>query len=192
MAQKHLWHTIWWALACAATILALPSLGGAQWESHAALTASTSVRLVAFKRSSITVSVREVPLAFDFEPDFAQPPLTIPVITTWNVNPLEVRGVEVVAYFVDSERALLSSELVAVPARYVVGSVDRGPYRAFAESHQIGPMESSLRLMDELISSGNTRATRNQLLQIRMDEAHLHQWPADLYSGVLQIEARYY
>jgi len=98
----------------------------------------------------------------------------------------------VVAYFADPEQALTSPGMTAVPARYVLGSVDGSPYRLFAESNQIGPMQSSLRLIGEVISSSNRLATRNQVLHIRMNEIALRHWPAAHYSGVLQIEARYY
>ena len=65
--------------------------------------ASATVRLTTLKPSSISVSVHEVPLAFDFQPSGSTPPLAIPVTTIWNVNPLEVRGVELVAYFADPD-----------------------------------------------------------------------------------------
>ena len=156
------------------------------------LSAPATVRLTAFKRSSISVSVHEVPLAFDFHPSVDNAPLAVPVTTMWNVNPLEVRGVEVVAYFADPERALGSPEFAFIPARYVLGRVDGGPYRAFAEDSRLGPAASSLRLLAETVSSANARATRNELLEIRLDETRLHDRPTGRYSGVLQIEARYY
>ncbi len=156
------------------------------------LSSSATVRLTAFKRSSISVSVHEVPLAFDFHPSVNDAPLAVPVTTMWNVNPREVRGVEVVAYFADPEHALSSSEFTFIPARYVLGRVDGGPYRAFAESNRVGPAGSSLRLLSESISSTNTRATHHQLLEIRLDEPSLHDRLTARYSGILQIEARYY
>lgn len=192
MARKYLWHTIWWLLSCAAAILVFTTQGGAQWDSRPSLSASATVRLTAFKPSSISVSVHEVPLAFDFQRSGSNPPLAIPVTTIWNVNPLEVRGVELVAYFADPEHALTTPESFFIPARYVMGRVNGDSYRPFMESNRIGPSGSSLRLFAEAVSSGNSRATRNQLLEIRLDETHLQDRPAGRYSGILQIEARYY
>lgn len=164
----------------------------AQWQSGTSLSASATVRLTAVKPSSISVSVHQVPLAFDFQPNMSNPPLAVPVTTTWNVNPLEVRGVEVVAYFADPEHALSSAVFAFIPARYVLGRVDGSSYRPFGESNGLGPSGSSLRLLSETVSSANTRATHNQLLEIRLDETRLQDQPPARYSGVLQIEARYY
>jgi hypothetical protein len=175
-----------------ATILVFTTQGGAQWDSRPTLSASASVRLTAFKPSAISVSVHEVPLAFDFQPNVVNPPLAIPVTTIWNVNPLEVRGVEVVAYFADPEHALSTPESFFIPARCILGRVNGSPYRPFIESTRIGPSASSLRLFTETVSSGNARATRSQLLEIRLDETRLQGRAAGRYSGILQIEARYY
>jgi hypothetical protein len=70
--------------------------------------------------------------------------------------------------------------------------VDGSSYRPFDESNRLGPAESSLRLLSETISSANARATHNQLLEIRLDETRLQSRPPARYSGVMQIEARYY
>jgi hypothetical protein len=51
---------------------------------------------------------------------------------------------------------------------------------------------SSLRLLSETISSANSRSTHNQILEIRLDKTPLQNQPAARYSGVLQIETRYY
>jgi hypothetical protein len=192
MAPKYVWHTILRLLSCAAAILVFATQGGAQWDSRPTLSASATVRLTAFKPSSISVSVHEVPLAFDFQSNIVNPPLAIPVTTIWNVNPLEVRGVELVAYFADPGHALTTPESFFIPARYVMGRVNGNSYRAFLESNRIGASASSLRLFAETVSSGNARATRNLLLEIRLDETHLQDHPAGRYSGILQIEARYY
>lgn len=192
MARKYVWHTIWWLLSWAAAILVFTTRGGAQWESRPTLSTSATVRLTAFKPSSISVSVHQVPLAFDFQPNITSPPLAIPVTTTWNVNPMEVRGVEVVAYFADPEHALTTSESVFIPARYVLGRVNGDPYRPFVESNAIGGSGSSLRLFAERISSSNARSTQSGLLEIRLDETRLQDQPTGHYSGILQIEARYY
>jgi hypothetical protein len=133
-----------------------------------------------------------VPLAFDFQPNIVNPPLAIPVTTVSNVNPLELRGVELVAYFADPEHALTTPESFFIPARFVMGRVNGNSYRPFLESNRIGPSGSSLRLFAEAVSSANARATRNQLLEICLDETHLQDRPAGHYSGILQIEARYY
>jgi hypothetical protein len=192
MEQKHTWHTLWCTFSCAAMMLAFTTQGGAQWESRAPLSASATVRLIAVKPSSISVSVHEVPLAFDFQPNITNAPLALPVTTTWNVNPLEVRGVEVVAYFADPEHALTSPEAAFIPARNVFARVDGSPYRPFDQTNRFGPAGSSLRLLSESISSANRLATRNQLVEIRLDETRLQDQPPGHYSGVLQIEARYY
>jgi hypothetical protein len=192
MARKYAFHTIRCMLCWVAMILVFTAQGGAQWESGVTLSASATVRVVAFKRSSISVDVHEVPLAFDFHPNLSDSRLAVPVTTTWNVNPVEVRSVEVVAYFADPEHALNSSGFAYIPARYVLGRVNGSPYRRFAESNRLGPAGSSLRLLTESISSQNSRATHNQLLEIRLDETSLQNQPAARYSGVLQIEARYY
>ena len=125
MARKYLWHTIWWLLSCAAAILVFTTQGGAQWDSRPTLSASATVRLTAFKPSSISVSVHEVPLAFDFQPSGSNPPLAIPVTTIWNVNPLEVRGVELVAYFADPEHALTTPESFLYPCSLCHGTRER-------------------------------------------------------------------
>ncbi len=164
----------------------------AQWQRRAPLSASAAVRLIAIKPSSISVSVHEVPLEFDFQPNISNPALAVPVTTSWNVNPLEVRGVEVVAYFADPEHALTSPEAAFIPARDVLGRVDGSAYRAFDQTNRFGPAASSLRLLSEPISSANRLATRNQLLEIRLNETRLQNQPSARYSGVLQIEARYY
>lgn len=192
MVQKHALRTVGCVLCCVVMMLAFTRDAEAQWQRRAPLSASAAVRLIAIKPSSISVSVHEVPLAFDFQPNISNPALPVPVTTSWNVNPLEVRGVEVVAYFADPEHALTSPEAAFIPARDVLGRVDGSAYRAFDQTNRFGPAASSLRLLSEPISSANRLATRNQLLEIRLNETRLQNQPSARYSGVLQIEARYY
>src|SRR5579883_955879 len=176
---------------CTVILLAIPN-AHAQWNKGSSLSASATVRMVAVLPSSITVSVRQVPLSFDFDPEAVAAPLSFPVTTIWNVNPNEVREFEVVAYFANPAQALTAPGAQIIASRYVLGSVNGNTYARFDQTNRIGPASGSLRLLGAGISHQNARGSVDQLLQVKLDNTELAGFPAAHYSGVLQIEARYY
>ena len=106
MLRNRVVQVVGCASTCAVIVLLTRVQVHAQWEPKSALSASSTIRLSAYKPSSISVSVGEVPLALDFSPRVGSQLFAFPVTTTWNLNPNETPGFEVVAYFANPEQAL--------------------------------------------------------------------------------------
>lgn len=169
-------------------------LASSQPASAQHLSASGSVTITAVVRGSVTVNVRSVPLSFAFDPaDPAANYAAFPVTVTWNMNPTEVQGFQVIGYFANSAAALLNPENGAtVPSSHVLGRMNSGPFRAFGDTSEVGPPGGSLTLMRQSVVTGAARGTRSSLLEMRLDQENLPDLPKGNYEGMLYIEVRHY
>jgi hypothetical protein len=156
------------------------------------LSSSAVTRITAVVRGSISVSVKNVPLRFDYDPERSESNrFAVPVSTTWNVNPQEVRSVEVIGYFFNRSRALVSEdELTVLPASGLMGSLNAGAFQRFDQANSAGPAGGSLSLFSEKIDHTNSRHTRNDILEMRIDTASQPDLEKSIYTGVLIIEVR--
>ncbi len=66
------------------------------------------------------------------------------VSTTWNVNPQEVRSVELIGYFSDRSRALSSEDGTAVAASDVKGRLNVGTFNCFDQSNLGGRQHTAI------------------------------------------------
>jgi hypothetical protein len=177
-------------LALVAVLAVLSTYTGAQNPSSvASSTAATPIR--AIKHGSLTISVSTVPVAFLLDQGIPEANfVAVPFTTSWDVNSNEVRGIEVVAYFRDSESALASA-YGDIRSQQILGRINQGPFRRFTETHAVGTPSASLGLLQMPLDSTNHRGLRNDVLEMRVDRGN-----SDIvdgtYSGVLQFEARYF
>jgi hypothetical protein len=155
---------------------------------------SSSVTITAVVRGSVTINVRTIPLSFDFDPaDPSKNYAAFPMSVTWNLNPAEVQGFQVIGYFANSAAALMNHEDgVTVPSSRVLGRMDSGPFRAFGDTNEVGPPGGSLTLMRQSIVNGAARGTRASLLEMRLDQENMPDLPKGNYEGMLYIEVRHY
>jgi len=183
------WGYLPFSAATLICVLLASQLGSAQ---H--LSATGSVTIKAVVRGSVTVNVKSIPLSFDFDPaDPARNYAAVPVVVSWNLNPAEVQGFQIIGYFGNSSTALLNSEHGAtVPSSHVLGRMDAGPFRPFSDTSEVGPPGGSLSLMRQSIVHGDSRGTRASLLEMRIDQDNLPNLPKGNYEGMLYIEVRHY
>jgi hypothetical protein len=160
----------------------------------AQLSAISGVTITATVRGSVTVDARSIPLSLEFDPaDPARNNVALPLAVTWNLNPAEVQGFQVIGYFADPARALLNEiDDVVVSSAHVLGRVDTGQFRPFRDTNDVGPAGGSLSLFHEAVSNGNARGNRSKLLEMRLDQESLPELPKGTYRGVLFIEVRHY
>lgn len=154
------------------------------------LSASASVTIRATKLSSITLSLRQVPVAFDVT-DQHSTQVSIPLTTSWNVSPREVQGFEIVGYFANPDAALLS-ETNAIPAQMVEAQFNNGPFRAFNQSNPVAPAGGALSLATQQIMAGVTVGNRSDLLTMRVAESLESPIEDGEYRGVLYLEVRHF
>lgn len=181
-------------LCCTRIALLVPSfiiLASAQETGFHNLSASAPVQIIAVKRGTIGVNLRAVPVAFDVDSRHAPNSVSIPITTSWNVSPLEISGVELIAYFDDPYRALVDDHGNAIASAELSGKVGRAMPAAFDQTNFFGPAGGSLRLFGESITHANARATRNDVLELRLNAVARERSPG-LYSGVLNLESRYF
>ncbi|HWR36729.1 MAG TPA: hypothetical protein VN622_12745 [Clostridia bacterium] len=163
---------------------AMLGLGHAQ---SLSATGSTALKLRVL--GSIQVNVRTIPLSFLSIED----QVSLPLETAWNVNPSEVRNIQVIAYFDDSNAALVSADgSTAIPSRDVLGSVNGGTHRSFTETNLAGPGGASLRVSETSIDATNRHSSRKDLIQLRLNSDALLHLPEVPYSGTLHIEVKHY
>jgi len=120
---------------------------------------------------------------------------SIPVTTTWEVDPQRTAAVSLVAYFQQPARALASTT-AAIPASAVLGRVPSGGPKAFAPfvgaalpagSSMAGTAGGTLVLFTQPISDGNAVGGRSDNLQVRIDLTGSPELPAGSYTGILNL-----
>ncbi len=171
--------------------LSLAMLAGS---SAGQISGTASTRIAARVRSSVTVSMRTVEVAFDLSAsDGARNHFAIPLLIKWNLNPMEVRGFEVIGYFPDPDVALADAfSEVAIPSANVVGRLGSLPYRPFSGTASVGPAEGGLLLFRSEVSQANRRGQQQTSLELEIEDAFLTRVPKGSYRGTLYLEARYY
>ncbi len=156
------------------------------------LSRARTVRISAVVQGSLSINVKNIPLRFNlFDPDDpGGKTLVFPVSTTWNVNPQEVRSVELIGYFSDRSRALSSEDGTTVAASDVKGRLNGGAFNCFDQSNVGGPLGGSMRLFSERIDRTNSRRTRTDNLELQVDTVSHPNLSKSIYSGVLILEVR--
>ncbi|HLH08000.1 MAG TPA: hypothetical protein VKW78_12250 [Terriglobales bacterium] len=152
------------------------------------LSASATVRIIAVLPGWITVNVSRVPITLRFDPEGKNSDsMSVPIEASWNLNPNDVRGVEVFSYFEKSDAAVVGTQGTNVPASQLQGSVGQQAFRPFSE-----PMgnHAGMTMLRESLSHANAIGHRSLPLTVRV--APSATVPADIYSGILVVEARYF
>jgi hypothetical protein len=157
-----------------------------------ALSASSGLSVVAFKPGEVQLSLRSVPVSFDVGPERSNSSVLLPLVTSWNVSPQQVTGIEVIGYFDSMDRALVSTSGDTIESHFVYGRSARDAFRPFNETHEVGPSGGSLLFFTQPITEANRRSTRNDDLELKVDDSIQRRRPASRYVGVLHLEARYF
>lgn len=157
-------------------------------------TATASTTISATVRSSITISMRAVPVSFDLSAGGdSRNHFAMPLTITWNLNPSEVRAFEVIGYFNDTNAALVDAfSGAAIPSAHVLGRLGLPMYRPFSETTSFGPADRSLLLFHTPVSHENRRGRQQDLLELKIEDIFLPDLPRGGYQGILYLEARYY
>jgi hypothetical protein len=169
-------------------LLLLPAKAPAQ------VSAAATVPITATLHGNISINTRLVPVSIPFESGTsAGNRALVPLEFTWNLNPREVQGFEVIGYFADPNAALAGdSTSSVVPSAYVLGRWESGAPRSFTETHELGPASASLSLFSESVLHGHSRGTRNGVLELTIDPQLASTLRTDDYRGVLYVEVRHY
>lgn len=152
---------------------------------------AASVTLSASVLQSISVSTGAVgTVNFSLLPGAAATGTpTIPLTTSWNLNPGLVGSVTLYAYFASSTAALTDGT-DNIASADVLGSVNTGAFAAFTGTGPFGAGGASLSLFTEAITGANKIKTRNDNLDVQLDLTSLPNLPASTYTGTLLIQAR--
>ncbi len=119
--------------------------------------------------------------------------MSFPLEVAWNLDPREVQGFEVVSYFANPRAALVNDAATGtIPADRVLGRWGNEAFRPFKEINAIGPAGSSLRLFGKSISHGDSRGSRDDILNVSIDSEYAATISEGKYTGVLYVEFRYY
>ncbi len=163
-------------------------------QSVAQVSSFAQVRISATLHGRIGVSARSFPVSIPLDSgNPASNHASFPLELNWNLNPMEVRGFEVIGYFATPESALVNAVTdTAVPAAYIQGRWESDRFQRFNEIHQVGSPGASLRLYSQSISPGRSRGARSGLLELQIDPGLSAELPDGSYRGVLYIEVRHY
>lgn len=161
-------------------------------EHMVAQSASSSVHLVAVVPGWVKLSMDAAQIRLHFEPDVPPSSESLPLTVTWNVNPRETRGFEVVGYFSHRHAALTSVRTnQQIASSRIQGRYGDGDFRTFTEARGIGVAGASLMLLARHVTEGQISGSVSETLQLRLDPA-LNDIPAGDYEGILHLEVRLY
>jgi hypothetical protein len=168
-------------------LLTLPANALAQ------VSAAASVRFSATLHGGVSINTRTVSVSIPLQAGIpSSNQALVPLEFSWNLNPREVQGFEVIGYFARPNAALVSESGTVIPSAQVLGSWGDGYFRPFSETHEIGSAHGSLSLFSEPVRLGNSRGTRTGILELRIDPQLAPALSSDDYRGVLYIEVRHY
>ncbi len=179
---------------CIAVTMVLTSICALaqQFTPRTSLTASASVPLAAIKWGEVRLSVRTAPVSLDVGPGRQKSSFMLPLTTSWNVSPQHVNGIEVIGYFDQPDKALVSQSGDTVASCLVDGRINSEAFRPFNETNPVGPSGGSLRFFAQTVTDANRRGIRNDELELKVDDSIQRSKPASHYVGVLHLEARYF
>ena len=150
----------------------------------------SNATLTASVLQSIAVSVSASTVSFSLLPGSAvigTP--TVPVTTSWNLNPGLVASVKLYAYF-SSSTAALTEGADNIPSSDVLASFNLGSFTALTQTGPLGAAGASLLLFTESIGGGNKIKTRNDNVDVKIDLTGLSNLPTGTYVGTLQLQAQ--
>jgi len=153
--------------------------------SHAQLSASASVPIVLRIPGTITLSLSSVPVAVDVA-NGSQRTFSVPLSVSWNLNPAEVQGFRVVAYYQNAGAALTDAATsTALPAASLRTRWGQGSFIPFAS-------DATATLFQTSILPTVRRGDKQDVLELKIDDALVPSLPDGSYQGTLFLEARHY
>jgi hypothetical protein len=114
---------------------------------------------------------------------------TVPITTSWSLNPGLIGSVKLYAYF-DSSTVALTDGTDNIPSADVLGRVSPGAFTAFTQAGPFGAAGASLLLFTQAISGTNKVDSRTDNLDVRIDLTGLPSLPAGDYTGTMRIQAQ--
>ena len=115
---------------------------------------------------------------------------TVPITTSWNLNPGLTSDVTLYAYFDSSTAGLTDGGGNDIPSSNVLGKVNAGAFTAITGTGPFGAAGASLQVFTEAVSGGNKIKTRNDNLDVRIDLTSQPNLPAGDYTGTLRLQAQ--
>lgn len=123
-------------------------------------------------------------------------PAPVQILSEWNLQPGQVAGFAVVAYFTNPAQAMVNGANV-IPSSWIRGRVTTGTPTAFTPITQnavagrtgsVGTAGGSLLLFTQAISGKNKSGTRTDNLDLQLDLTGRQAMPGT-YTGTLHIRA---
>ncbi len=146
---------------------------------------SASVPISLRVPGSISLSLNAVPVSLAVAQG-AQREFAAPLTVSWNLNPAEVPGFRVVAYFSDPEAAVVDdSNGASAKATQLRVRWGTGDFLPFAS-------DASTTLFRTSVLSGPRRGSLQQTLSVKFADSALPTLPDGDYRGVLYLEVRNY
>lgn len=147
--------------------------------------ATASVPISLRVPGSITLSLKSVPVSVAVVAG-TQRDFTAPLTVSWNLNPIDVPGFRVVAYFADPKTAVLDpSHGTALDATQLLVRWGPGNFLSFAS-------DASPTLFRTSVLSGPRRGNLRQTLALKIADNALPTLPDGDYEGVLYLEVQHY
>ncbi len=149
------------------------------------LATSASVPISLRIPGSITLSLQTVPVDVNIVGG-NQRTFSVPLSVSWNLDPREVPAFRVVAYFQNSQSALVEpSSAAAVPASSLISRWGQGEFMPFSS-------DNTVTLFRTTILPAIRRGEKNDVLELRIADPAASSLPDGSYQGVLVLEVRHY
>ncbi len=146
--------------------------------------AQASITLIARVPSSVSLSVNSLPVSLSiraanqFAGDFQ-----FPLQVKWNLNPAEVQGFAVVAYFADPSAALTGSQPGSLAASSLLARLGPGDFRPFLADGKVS-------LCNVTAANDGRMGQRVQIFELK--NGNDGSVPEGDYHGTLYFEVRQY
>ena len=149
-------------------------------------TATASVPISLRIPGSISLSLQSTPVTVAVQGGVQQQ-FNVPLTVQWNLDPREVPGFGVVAYFRDPQAALVDpSNAASIPASDVLGRWGQGQFQSFHAS------DATLTLFHTTVLPELRRGSESQTLELEIAKNALAALADGEYQGVLYLEVRNY
>jgi hypothetical protein len=153
--------------------------------SYGQMSASASVPIVLRIPGTITLSLSSVPVSVNVA-NGSQRTFSVPLSLSWNLNPAEVQGFRVVAYYQDAGAALTDvATSAALPAAALRTRWGQGAYLPFAS-------DATATLFQTSVLPTVRRGEKQDVLELKIDDALVPLLPDGSYQGTLYLEVRHY
>ncbi len=147
--------------------------------------AQASIILTARVPSSVTLSVDSQPVSLSIKAS-DQPTANVefPLRVKWNLNPAEVQGFEIVAYFADPSSPLINElQPVSLPVPSLLARLGTGDFRPFNSAGRAS-------LTTITVAAEGRQGQRSQVFQLK--NSNQAAVPDGEYHGVVYFEVRQY